>query len=122
MGGESSDIPLGPHRDRSTEPVRRMAPQGKHALFTTPPAAARDHLVPGNRREGREALFSSGPRQAGTVVIECSACGSRTRQSLVDLGVRLLSISVWLPVRRHSHWMRCPACHHHTWCAIDWNG
>lgn len=118
----SGDVPLGPHRERGNDRPRRMSPTGRQALFTTPPTAARDQLVPGNRKDGREALFSSGSRQPGTVVVECSQCSSRTRQSLVDLGVRLLSISVWLPVRRHSHWMRCPACHHHTWCAIDWNG
>jgi hypothetical protein len=54
--------------------------------------------------------------------VECSACGVRSRQSLVDLGIRLLSISAWVPLKRHGHWLRCPGCHHHTWCAIDWNG
>lgn len=100
--------------------VRRVDPAGRQALFSAPVQAAPDQLGPGNQKEGRAALFSTGPRQPGTVIIECSACGTRSRSTLVDLGVRLLSISVWLPTRRHSHWMRCPGCHTHTWCRIAW--
>jgi hypothetical protein len=95
-------------------------PTGKHALFTAPVRAAPDQLGPGNQKEGREALFSTGPRQSGTVLIECSSCRARARSTLVDLGIRLLSISLWLPGRRYSHWMRCPTCHAHTWCRIGW--
>jgi hypothetical protein len=100
---------------------RKVDPSGKHALFSAPPTAARDQLLPGNQKEGRDALFSTGPRQPGTVVIACSSCLVRTRASLVDLGIRLISISAWIPGRTHSHWMRCPACHQHTWCRIGWN-
>lgn len=99
---------------------RRIDPAGKAALFSSPPVAAADQLGPGNQKEGRAAFFSTGPRQAGTVVVECASCESRSRVSLIDLGVRLVSISAWLPARRHSHWMRCPACHTHTWCRIGW--
>jgi hypothetical protein len=102
--------------------ARRVDPAGKHALFSAPPTAAPDQLTPGNRKEGREAFYSTGPRQVGTVVITCSACRSRSRISLADLGVRLLSISVWVPRRRHGNWMRCPGCHAHRWCHIDWTG
>lgn len=101
--------------------VRRIDPAGKHALFSAPPTAARDQLGPGNQKEGRQAFFSTGPRQPGTVVVECGACGTRSRVTLVDLGVRLISISAWIPGRRHSHWMRCPGCHAHQWCRIGWN-
>jgi hypothetical protein len=113
-------VPAGDRAARP-RPARRVDPSGKHALFSTPPQAARDQLGPGNQKEGRDALFSTGPRQTGTVIIECSACKVRTRSTLLDLGVRLVSISAWLPTRRHSHWMRCPACHTHTWCHIGWN-
>jgi len=99
---------------------RKVDPAGKQALFSAPPSAARDQLGPGNQKEGRAALFSTGPRQTGTVIIECSRCHVRTRSTLVDLGVRLVSISVWVPGRKHSHWMRCAACHEHTWCRIGW--
>jgi hypothetical protein len=98
-----------------------MDPTGKQALFSAPPQAAPDQLGPGNQKEGRDAFFSTGPRQVGTVVVTCADCATRSRVTLLDLGVRLLSISVWIPGRRHSHWMRCPGCHQHTWCAISWN-
>ncbi|MCB1005828.1 MAG: hypothetical protein KDB35_16715 [Acidimicrobiales bacterium] len=106
----------------SDEPARRRVdPSGRHALFSAPVDAARDQLRPGNAKEGRDALYSTGPRQTGTVIVECSSCDGRTRASLVDLGIRLVSISVWLPGRRYSHWMRCPTCHQHTWCRVGWN-
>lgn len=106
---------------RTAKPARKVDPAGKHALFSAPPTAARDQLLPGNQKEGRDALFSTGPRQPGTVVITCASCKVRTRATLVDLGIRLISISAWIPGRTHSHWMRCPACHKHTWCRVGWN-
>jgi hypothetical protein len=101
--------------------ARRIDPSGRHALFSTPPQAARDQLGPGNQKDGRQAFFSTGPRQAGTVVVICSNCHTRARVTLVDLGIRLLSISLWNPLRKHSHWMRCPTCNQHQWCQVVWN-
>lgn len=98
----------------------RLDPQGRRALFETPVAAAPDTLSAGNQKEGKDALYSTGPRQVGTVIVECRACRTRSRRSLPDLGLRFLSLSVWVPGRRHSHWMRCPGCHEHTWCRIGW--
>ncbi len=111
------------HNDRPVTPQRRrsMDPQGKRALFETPVGAAPDSLRPGPERHGREALFSAGPRQFGTAIVECSSCKVRTRTSLADIGLRLLTISAWLPGRSHSHWMRCPSCGHRAWCAVGWN-
>jgi hypothetical protein len=111
-----------PGEEAGKAAARRVDPAGKHALFSTPPIAAPDQLAPGNRKEGRQAFYSTGPRQMGTVVITCSACRSRSRITLADLGVRLLSISVWVPRRHHGNWMRCPGCHGHQWCHIDWTG
>ncbi len=109
---------------RPAAPSRRRSfdPQGKQALFQAPVAAAPDTLRTGAERHGREALFSTGPRQPGTVVIDCSSCQARTRTSLADLGLRLLTLSVWLPGRSHPHWMRCPACERRSWCSIAWSG
>ena len=99
----------------------RVDPTGKHALFSAPPQAARDQLGPGNQKDGREAFFSTGPRQAGTAVVICSSCQTRARITLVDVGVRLVSISLWNPLRKHRHWMRCPSCNQHRWCQIAWS-
>lgn len=114
-----SDTPL-PDRPPSRTVGRRIDPTGKHALFSTPPTAAPDQLRAGSRETGRSAFYSTGSRQVGTVVVECATCTTRTRVTLVDLGVRFLSISAWIPGRTHSHWMRCPACDTHTWCRVRW--
>jgi hypothetical protein len=122
---EPGPVPAGGERDRGlrhdTRNVgRRVDPTGKHALFATPPAAAPDQLRAGSRETGRSAFYSTGSRQVGTVVVECAACTTRTRVTLVDLGIRFLSVSAWIPGRSHSHWMRCPACDTHTWCRVGW--
>lgn len=101
---------------------RSLDPQGKRALFEAPVAAAPDTLRAGHTRDGREALFSTGPRQFGTALVDCSSCKVRTRTSLPDIGLRLLTVSAWVPGRSYSHWMRCPSCGHRTWCSVDWNG
>jgi hypothetical protein len=97
-----------------------LDPDGKRALFEAPVSAAPDRVAPGIRNEGRTALFSTGRRRPGTVVIECSSCKARTRASVVDLGVRLAAVSAWIPLRRHAHWMRCPDCRTWRWCRIGW--
>lgn len=120
---ESARPPDAADLDRApgARPVaRRIDPTGKHALFSTPPAAAPDQLRAGSRETGRSAFYSTGSRQVGTVVVECATCTTRTRVTLVDLGIRFLSISAWIPGRSHSHWMRCPACDTHTWCRVAW--
>ena len=53
-------------------------------------------------------------------LVECSHCHARTRVSYADLGVRLATISLWMPFQRHQHWMRCPACGRRRWCRIGW--
>ena len=99
---------------------RPLDPDGKEALFRAPVAAAPDRVAPGARHEGKAALFSVGPRRAGTAVVECSGCKTRTRTTLADLAGRLAFVSVWFPLRRHSHWLRCPSCGQHQWCRIGW--
>lgn len=99
---------------------RSLDPQGRRALFETPVSAARDTLRSGRSNEGKDALFSTGPRQPGTVVVTCSDCEARSRINLTDLGLRWLGGTAWIPGRRNGHWMRCPSCHQRTWCAIGW--
>jgi hypothetical protein len=98
-----------------------LDPKGKRALFEAPVDVDRNQLLaPGRSPEGRAALFSAGPPRAGTVLVDCGSCRARTRVGLVDIGVRLVSLSVWMPARRRGHWMQCPACGHRTWCRIGW--
>lgn len=102
-------------------PKRRLDPQGRRALFEMPVDAPRDTIRSGDAKEGKDALYSSGPRQAGSAVIECGDCGVRTRVSLTDVAMRLATLSVWVPGRRRGHWMRCPACEQRHWCSVAWN-
>ena len=73
-----------PARGTSAEDAKRggrrrsLDPQGRRALFETPVSAARDVIRSGTPREGKEALYSSGPRQRGTVVVHCSSCQARS--------------------------------------------
>jgi hypothetical protein len=101
---------------------RSLDPTGKRALFETPVSAAPDSLAPGRTASGRDALFSIGPPRAGTVLVECSTCRARARISLADLGVRMLSLSAFLPTPRpHPYWLRCPTCDKRTWCRVGWS-
>jgi hypothetical protein len=113
-----------PNRRRNTKPKpgRSLDPQGKRALFETPVSAARDTIQPGRTKEGKAALFSTGPHERGSVVVACSACEARSRISVADVAVRLTMGSIWFPLRRHSHWMSCPACGRRTWCEVRWTG
>lgn len=95
-------------------------PNGKRALFGKPVDVAPDLLEAGRVAEGRQALYSTGPARPGTVIVDCSSCEVRSRVSLVDIGLRIMQLSVWLPGRRHSRFMRCPSCNRRTWCRILW--
>jgi len=97
----------------------RLDPTGKHALFETPVQAPPDHLH-GGVRDGRHALYSAAARRPGTVIVDCSECGARSRESLLELGLGFLPFTAWLPGRRHGHLMRCPSCGGRHWCRIGW--
>lgn len=99
-----------------------LDPQGKRALFEAPLTVDRQALLtPGATPEGKDALYSTGPSRPGTVVVECGGCSARSRVSLPDLGLRLLTGSLFLPGRAKPHWLRCPACGHRTWCRVGWS-
>lgn len=100
---------------------------GKRALFETPPieiddTLKDDPLVGRGDVDGVEALFSAGGREPGTAVLTCSYCQVRSRISLVETVVRILSISLWIPGRTYSRWMQCPSCQRRNWCKVEWLG
>ena len=72
--------------------------------------------------DGRQALFSAARRRPGTLVVECEQCGRKTRVSYLELTRRMLPITAWVPWRRHSRYLRCPACDRRTWVAAHWLG
>jgi hypothetical protein len=99
-----------------TDSGRRRPVDGKHALFTAASAPPPAETAPA-RGEGRKAVFSAPAREPGTVVVHCSSCDADTPVTLTALG-RALVPSVWMPFRRFPHFMRCPACHHASWCRV----
>lgn len=100
-------------------------PLGRRALFSPPPKAA-SAATPrrGSSRTtaGKESLYSasSDSREWGTVVVECSACGARSRLSLVEFAWRHLPLWLWFPWLRYSNLMTCPACERRTWLGVSW--
>lgn len=99
---------------------RPIDPTGRHALFSAPPTAAPDQLGSGREKSGKDALYSLGPPQVGTVVVDCHRCRVRARVGLLELGVRMLP-SLWWPPKHYNHFMRCPSCGRPSWCRIGWN-
>ena len=98
---------------------RPVDPLGKRALFEAQVDAAPDALL-GGAPQGKDSLYSVGPSRPGTVVVECSGCEVRSRVSLLEVGLRLLQGSIWVPWRNHSRLMRCPACGERRWCRVRW--
>lgn len=75
---------------------------------------------PAPRPDGKQALFSTAVRRPGTVVVECSSCRGRTRIGILDLARAAWPVSLWLPWRRPSRWLRCPACRRRRWVTVRW--
>jgi len=92
--------------------------EGKRALFSG--AAGRvAGSSPDNDQAGRHAVFSAPARVPGAVIVECERCEGRTPVPLGEMPRKLL-VSLWMPLRRHSRLMRCPACGQLSWCRVDW--
>ena len=92
-------------------------PLGKQALFWAGnERAGRPEPRPEQLDEawsGRRAVFSAPPRlRPGTVGVDCSSCGARTRISYADF--------LWVPGRRFSRLLVCPSCDRRTWLAVSW--
>jgi len=105
----------------------RSDPEGKRALFEVPPIEIEDTLrddplVERHEHDGHEAVYSAGERESGTTVITCSRCEVRSRVTVIETVVRILTISLWDPRRSHTRWMQCPACQTRTWCKVEWLG
>ncbi len=103
----------------------RKDPEGKRALFEVPPieiddTLKDDPLVDRHDTDGHDALYSAGHREPGTTVITCSSCEVRSRITVIETVVRILSISLWDPRRGYSRWMQCPSCQTRTWCKVEW--
>lgn len=80
---------------------------GKRALFWVP----EDPDVPA---EGWDPMLGRGP-----VAVECPSCGTHTRVGLLDLVMFAMPLPVWLPGRRFSTRMSCPACRKTVWASVS---
>ncbi|MFN8034866.1 MAG: hypothetical protein U0V73_02905 [Acidimicrobiia bacterium] len=99
----------------------RDDPQGKRALFSNGDSGDRASVpTPPPSRGGKSALFSTAARRRGTLVVECSSCGARSRVSYLDLARRQFPVPLWAPWRHFSRLMVCPACGHRGWLAANW--
>lgn len=102
-------------------------PLGKQALFSVASEHTDDETngtAPPLRKpggvDGKAALYSTAVRRPGTLVLECSACHGLSRVSYVEFARRHLPVWLWLPWRRHSRFMACPACGRRAWLAARW--
>jgi hypothetical protein len=98
-------------------------PMGKRALFSSVEAPSTANGAPkatGTMR--KQALFtaSEGERRLGTVVVECSTCGARTRLGWGEFAWRHLPLWLWVPWMKYSRFIACPACDRRTWLAVNW--
>jgi hypothetical protein len=96
-------------------------PLGKRALFSVAEPARAATGAPGGTMT-KEALFSASEdgRRLGTLVVECSSCGARSRLTWAEFAWRHLPVWLWLPWMRYSRYMSCPACERRTWLSVAW--
>ncbi|MEW6472638.1 MAG: hypothetical protein AB1679_10230 [Actinomycetota bacterium] len=96
-------------------------PMGKRALFSAVEPPRAPNGAPAATMK-KEALFtaSEGGRRFGTVVVECSACGARSRLGWGEFAWRHLPVWLWVPWVRYSRFISCPACDRRTWLAVNW--
>jgi hypothetical protein len=92
-------------------------PLGRQALFSPPPPAI------GVNGNGKRSLYSSKPATSpwSVFVVDCSACGVRSRLSGIELVARHLPFWLWVPWQRYSNLMSCPACEQRTWLGVTWS-
>jgi hypothetical protein len=110
-------------RTRSARAPMTRDPLGKAALFSH--AEATDTGTGARAEpEGRGAtqLFSRPEARPGTLTIDCSSCGRRTRVTYAEFAALHLPVWLWIPApqRSHRHWLRCPACRRFTWLRARW--
>lgn len=117
-------------------------PLGKRALFWAPaerdddgpPRKGRAQARANSHDRGRHALYSAldpdpaviQPRPRGVfgalvgpILLDCSACGSRTEVEALEF-VRLhLPLWFWRPGKGYTSLMGCPSCRRRTWISVS---
>lgn len=88
-------------------------PLGKRALFSD--VRTEPKPQPQSRTPERK-------RGAFDVTVHCSACDAQTTLSAPAFILQQFPLWAWIPGRKHSHLMRCPACNHIAWHAVSLAG
>ncbi len=91
---------------------RRARPAGKHAVDSTAVGPSEADAA-GFTDTGTDAL----PLR-GLLAVECSACGSVTRVSVLDFLMLHFPFGAWVPGRTFDHRMTCPACRRRAWTSV----
>ena len=89
--------------------TKERDPLGKRALFS------------GGAADGVRAEPATEQRTAGPfdVTVHCLSCNESTTLSTPQFLVQHFPVFAWLPVRKHSRLMRCPACNRVSWLAVS---
>jgi uncharacterized protein with PIN domain len=64
-------------------------------------------------------MFSPPTPARGTLVLGCSSCQARTRVTYAEFLRRHLPFWLWLPGRKFSRLLACPACGRRTWMEAE---
>ena len=110
MGKRALFSVANPPRDGAPGAARTISPTAMSPTAMSPTAMS------------KQSLFSASEdaRRFGTVVVECSACGARSRLGWAEFAWRHLPFWLWLPWMRYSRLMACPACDRRTWLSVSW--
>jgi hypothetical protein len=101
--------------------TRPPDPLGKRALFWAPGERIEEGpFDPRAPVPGKRALFSRPEPEGGPLTIECSSCRTSTDVSYVDFIRRHVPLWLWVPGRRYSRLLACPACGRRTWVRVTW--
>jgi hypothetical protein len=110
-------------RTRADRTPRTDDPLGKAALFSSAATGVAPTRADGEP-EGRGAtqLFSRAAARPGTLLVDCSSCGRRTRVTYAEFAALHFPLWMWIPApsRTHRHWLRCPACRRFAWLRAGW--
>ncbi len=94
--------------------TKERDPLGKRALFSNGGAgSAQPQESPPARPPVKRR---SGPLD---VTVTCSACNVASTLSVPEIALRHLPVVAWLPWRKQSLFMRCPACAKLAWHAVS---
>ena len=93
-------------------------PLGKRALFSGTPGPAPSN---GTGAESSDPSPATERRRSGPldVTVTCSSCDTASTVSAPEIAFKHLPVVAWLPWRKHSLFMRCPACNRLAWHAVS---